>query len=373
MKNDKFGMKRVCGIGLLILCVQFGSSAVFAQKIKTKTIQPETAQEISEKLINSRINGTLENTLEQPVIDKDKNDKFASKSDSVKPDLAYGAYQRGYYLTAFNHALPRAKLGDPAAQLLIGVLYEKGLGIKQNRKEAAQWYKFAAENGSKEAQFSYALKLLEGVYVTKDKKTARELLKKAADAGHSVAQFNYAQMIVDERPTSLGIKLALSYYEKAAASGVANAYLAIAQILTRGYGTVTPDEKAARDMLIKAALNNVENAQIELAIWLANGRGGEKDLAGALAWFRIAALRGNVIAQNRLARMYALGIGAKVRPDEAAKWYVLARRQGHRDSMLDDFYSSLTADVRNAALKAANSWKPRTKPKWQLSKVLAKK
>ncbi|MCP4182552.1 MAG: sel1 repeat family protein [Hyphomicrobiales bacterium] len=373
MKNDKSGMKRVCGIGLLIFCVQFSSSAVFAQKIKTKTIQPEAAQEISEELINSRINGTLENTLEQPVVDKDKNDKFASKSDTGKPDLAYGAYQRGYYLTAFNHALPRAKLGDPAAQLLIGVLYEKGLGIKQNRKEAAHWYKFAAENGSKEAQFSYALKLLEGVHVTKDKKTARELLKKAADAGHSVAQFNYAQMIVDERPTSQGIKLALSYYEKAAASGVANAYLAIAQILTRGYGTVTPNEKTARDMLIKGALNNVENAQIKLAIWLANGRGGEKDLDGALAWFRIAALRGNVIAQNRLARMYALGIGGKVRPDEAAKWYVLSRRQGHRDSMLDDFYNSLTADVRNAALKAANSWKPRTKPKWQLSKVLAKK
>jgi len=372
-------MKDCFSIGLMIFCLQWAASAALAQNQKSKASPPQTEPVISEKLINSRIKQTLEKALEQPLVAADKDskqddvDEQAAKADAVEPDLAYGAYQRGYYLTAFNHALPRAKLGDRAAQLLIGVLYDKGLGIKKNPKEAAQWYKFAAENGSTEAQFSYALKLLEGVHVRKDKKAARQYLQKAADAGHSVAQFNYAQMIVDERPTSRGIKLALSYYEKAAAGGVADAYFALAQIYTRGYGTVTSDEKAARNMLIKAALNNVENAQIELGIWLANGRGGEKDLDGALAWFRIAALRGNVIAQNRLARMYALGLGTKVKPDEAAKWYVLARRQGHRDAMLDDFYNSLTADVRNAALKAANSWKPMTKPKWQLSRVLAEK
>ncbi len=347
-----------------------GSAFVLAQEEKPIVSTTKSKREISQELVNSRINDAV----------NVKNDKSSTADNAVlssalagsrnnEPDVAYGAFQRGYYLTAFKLALPRAQLGDPAAQTLIAVLYESGLGIKRDMNEATQWYKFAAENGSREAQFSYALKLLEGKYVSKDKNAARGLLKKSADAGHSAAQFNYAQMVVDERPTARGFEIALGYYEKAAANGVADAYFAISQIYARGYGVVTPNEKAAREILIKAALNHVENAQIELAIWLANGRGGEKDLNGALAWFRIAAIGGNVIAQNRLARMYALGLGTDVKPDEAAKWYVLARRRGHKDAMLDDFFNSLAPEVRKVALKAANNWHPRAKPKWQISEV----
>ena len=171
-----------------------------------------------------------------------------------------------------------------------------------------------------------------------------------------MAQFNYAQILVDERPTSRGYELALGYYKKAAAKGVADAYFAMAQIYARGIGARGPDEQKARIYLIKAARNGVDNAQIELAIWLANGRGGEKDMKAALAWFKIAANQGNVIAQNRLARMLALGLGGKVDPKEAAKWYVLARRRGHKDSMLNDFFTSLDPKIRKQALDAANRW-----------------
>lgn len=279
-----------------------------------------------------------------------------STSPEKQPDLAYGAFQRGHYLTAFKLALPRAKLGDAAAQTMIAELYEKGLGIKRDPKEAAFWYKFAAESGSLEAQFSYAMKLLEGKHVARDEKAAYAMLKKAADAGHSVAQFNYGQVVIDQRPTNSGFEIALGYYQKSADQGVADAYFAIAQILARGVGVHGPDEKKAREYLEKAARNNVDNAQIELAIWMANGRGGKKDLNAAQAWFRIAANSGNIIAQNRLARMLALGLGSAVKPAEAAKWYVLARRAGHKDAMLDDFFNSLSTGIRKKALEAANRW-----------------
>ena len=42
---------------------------------------------------------------------------------SVPPDEAFGAFQRGYYLTALSLALPRAEKGDGAAQTLIGEIY----------------------------------------------------------------------------------------------------------------------------------------------------------------------------------------------------------------------------------------------------------
>ena len=47
-------------------------------------------------------------------------------------DLAYGAFQRGLYLTAFDLAIKRAEAGDVAAQTLIGLIYEGGYGVPQS-------------------------------------------------------------------------------------------------------------------------------------------------------------------------------------------------------------------------------------------------
>jgi len=54
-------------------------------------------------------------------------------------DAAYGAFQRGYYLTALEFALPRAEQGDRAAQTLIGQIYADGLGVAEDKQKAATW------------------------------------------------------------------------------------------------------------------------------------------------------------------------------------------------------------------------------------------
>src|SRR6185437_6412426 len=50
----------------------------------------------------------------------------------TEEDDAYGAYQRGLYLTALALALPRAQNNDPAAQTLIGEIYNNGLGVAED-------------------------------------------------------------------------------------------------------------------------------------------------------------------------------------------------------------------------------------------------
>ncbi|MEX0852915.1 MAG: hypothetical protein WD036_06490, partial [Bauldia sp.] len=69
-------------------------------------------------------------------------------------DLAYGAFQRGLYLSAFSLAIPRAEAGDAAAQTLIGLIYEGGYGLPRDYREAANCYQFAAKGGAREAQFA---------------------------------------------------------------------------------------------------------------------------------------------------------------------------------------------------------------------------
>ena len=58
-------------------------------------------------------------------------------------DIAYGAYQRGLYLTALAEATKRAQQNDAHAMTLLGELYAQGLGIGRDDGKAAQWYKQA--------------------------------------------------------------------------------------------------------------------------------------------------------------------------------------------------------------------------------------
>lgn len=281
------------------------------------------------------------------------SDPAAADSEA---DLAYGAYQRGYYLTAFELALPRAQLGDPKAQTLIAELYDRGLGVPRDPKEATAWYEIAAGNGDREAQFGYAVKLLEGKYADGDRVEAKRLLKLAADDGHATAAFNYAQLILDEQPTTSGAQEALPYLKQAANARVADSYYVLSQIYQSGKLKGYPEEDKALDWMLKAARAGIDTAQVELGIWLVNGYNGAKDDKAGFGWMKRAALSGNVIARNRLAKMYAQGVGTKADPVEAAKWHILAKRAGLADAWLDDFINAIDRKLLAKGLEAANRW-----------------
>ena len=73
-------------------------------------------------------------------------------------DVAYGAYQRGYYITAFAAATRRVdEQKDVKAMTLLGELYANGLGVEHDDKKAAEWYRLAADRGDREAMFALAM------------------------------------------------------------------------------------------------------------------------------------------------------------------------------------------------------------------------
>lgn len=281
----------------------------------------------------------------------------AEKPYTGKVDEAYGAFQRGYYLTAMDLALPRAQLGDPAAQTLVASILEQGLGVARNRKEAAFWYGQAANNGDPAAMFKYALMLMEGRYVTRDRKKSDELMKKAADLGNAAAQFNYGQTLVADMPGEKGLKAAMPYYEKSAGQGIADAQYALSQIYLNVSGIDDDKRARAREWLMRAARAGYDTAQLDMAIWLIEGIAGDRNLEGGFAWMKRAAEGGNVVAQNRLAHLYVNAIGTRPDPVEAAKWYVLSRRAGLKDNALEDFYLGLNEVQQKAALSAANKFR----------------
>jgi TPR repeat protein len=64
-------------------------------------------------------------------------------------------------------------------------------------------------------------------------------------------------------------------------------------------------------------------------------------------------MRGNAIAQNRLARLYAAGRGVPQNRVEAASWHLLAAAQGLSDKWLDDALKDLSREERARAEKLA--------------------
>ena len=126
--------------------------------------------------------------------------KPAKTADQANtPDLAYGAFQRGHYLTALAEAKKRlaANPKDGVAMTLIGQLYDQGLGVAQDPKQAAHWYGEAAKQGDMEGTFLYGLAKLTGKGLPQDRAGAAALFTKAAAMNHPGALYNLGVLAVE--------------------------------------------------------------------------------------------------------------------------------------------------------------------------------
>ena len=63
----------------------------------------------------------------------------------------------------------------------------------------------------------------------------------------------------------------------------------------------------------------------------------------------------SAIAQNRVARLYAVGRGLQKNLLEAATWNLLAAQQGLSDAWLDQTLSGLTTDEKRRAEAQASA------------------
>lgn len=265
----------------------------------------------------------------------------------VKPDLAYGAMQRGNFVTAFREATKRieADSSDAPAMTILGELYRDGLGVRTDPAEAARWYKLAAARGNPEAAFALALAYLQGRGVQADRAAARPLLEAAAARDHTGALYNLGLMASEE--SAPDYRAAAGYFQRAAGLGNMDAAYALALLYKEGKG-VPRDLALSAEWLRKAAAERIVAAQVDYAVALFNGEGMEADESLAASYFRRAAAANNPVAANRLARMLAAGRGVPKDPVEAMKWHVLARTAGINDDWLDGQLAALSPQQRAA-------------------------
>lgn len=79
---------------------------------------------------------------------------------------------------------------------------------------------------------------------------------------------------------------------------------------------------------LRAAKQGDAQAQTNLGLMYADGRGVRRDNAEAVKWYRQAAEQGDASAQNNLGNMYADGRGVRKNRALAREWYGKACQNG---------------------------------------------
>jgi len=287
------------------------------------------------------------------------NEALAISDDVFGPkeraDEAYGAFQRGYFLTALALALPRAERGDPAAQTLIGEIYADGLGIGQNLATASGWYSLASKNGDPLATFELAQMYQDGKGVPKSRQRAAELFQKAADQGNIPAKYNLGLLYVEGQYVTPNLVKAAELIKEAAEAEMPEAQYDYGSMLLEGAG-VPPDPKEGARWIGLAAEEGLVEAQVDYATLLYIGDKIPRDREAATKWYARAAGAGNAVAQNRYGKLLAAGEGIETDLESAAMWRALARRQGLNDAQLDKMLVSIPADELARAEERARYW-----------------
>ena len=117
-----------------------------------------------------------------------------AQASTLFPDLktAKSAYSQKDYVTAAANWLPLAHKGNATAQLELGKLYLKGLGVEQNNQKAFEYLRMAANQDNARAMFEIGRLHEKGIALPKNSSKAKEWYLKAADNGYARGFYNTA-------------------------------------------------------------------------------------------------------------------------------------------------------------------------------------
>jgi TPR repeat protein len=116
----------------------------------------------------------------------------ATDTDRVLDGKA--AAELGDYVRAVAIWQPLAEAGDPRAETYMGIMYDNGYGVPQNRAEAFRLFERAANRGYASAQYNLAFMYHHGRAVQRSQTEALKWYRQAAAQGDVAAQYNLGKM-----------------------------------------------------------------------------------------------------------------------------------------------------------------------------------
>ena len=222
----------------------------------------------------------------------------------------------------FARRLKEARIGDPAAQYDVALMYANGVGVGKDVAQAFAWTKASAEKGHTVAQYLLGSAYSNGLGTPKDVQKGLLWFVKSYEHGNEKAALKLARVLGTGQ-----LELAFQFLTESAERGVAEAQLAVAESYANALG-VEQDGRLALDWYRRAAEQGLPGAQFSLGQAYELGEGVAEDLVLATQWYREAAAHGHPGAQLSLDRLDAVGRG---RLKQSAK-----RRVGSRERRTTD-------------------------------------
>jgi len=109
---------------------------------------------------------------------------------------------------------------------------ERGLGVPQDYKEAAKWYRLASDHGNGDAQYDLALMYAAGHGVPQDYKQAAVWYRKAADQGQCQRAAQFGRALFWRTGRAKGAKGCTEIFPHAAQAGNGRAQFNLATLYT---------------------------------------------------------------------------------------------------------------------------------------------
>ena len=199
--------------------------------------------------------------------------------------------QKSLQAKQFDTAVPQlralADKGDATAQFALATVYEGAFGYPNpDPKEAAAWYRRAADQNLPEAQTALADRLMQGVGVEKNYEEAAKLYRAAADklpvaAAHVGDLYCYGVGVKEDTAECA------RWYRKAAEGGIAHAASALGGMYAVGNG-VAKNDAEANTWLLRGAAGGDVLGQYGIAQAYRNGAGVKQDYVEAYVWLTVA-------------------------------------------------------------------------------------
>ena len=200
---------------------------------------------------------------------------------------------------SFDLAKASAEKGSPFGRRALGNCYEKGKGVATNKPKAAELYKSCRAELEQLAKDGDPLtQIFSGsCYVTRDgddqdARNAAGWFRKAADQGNALGQCCLGACYVSGAGVAKDPKEGVKWMRKAADQGNLAAQYCLGACYSAGIG-VDKDPKEGVKWMRKAAEQNLADAQYGLGVCYETGTGVAKDPKQAEEWYRKAADQGH--------------------------------------------------------------------------------
>lgn len=221
-----------------------------------------------------------------------------------------GVGVRQDYTKAYKYYLEAASQGDVAGQMALSILLENGNGCNKDLEESLSWLKEAAEGGYAPAKDTLATKYLYGEGVKEDKKQAYSLCLESANLGYPPAMYHLANYLIIKNDKK-DYQEINSLLTKASNQNYGPAIIDLAYYTHKGYYGTKQDDKKAFELYMQGASLKDSVALSCVGACYEEGIGVLKNRLKAMEYYKKAIALGDNQAMYNLAIMYLDGKSTK--------------------------------------------------------------